>query len=113
MTQSQIPGRTQAAVQSMEKIESPTLATFYTNSIDILLSVFDVVITLGQMKAATLEHVVVEQQARIYMSPQHLKVFAKLLTEKVRSYEDSFGTIPEQPTASQPPDEQFPDAAPV
>ena len=107
MTQSQVPGRTQAAVQTMEKVESPELTTYYANSVDILMSVFDLVLTFGQMKAVTLEHVVVEQQARVIMSPPHIKVLARLLNDKIANYEAAFGTIPEQPNVP-PPSEQSP-----
>ncbi len=114
MTESQtIPQlHTESQVKSVSKVESQSMETYYTNSTDILMSVFDFVLTIGQMRASGPDSVVIEQQARVIMSPQHVKAFAKLLAEKVIQYEVTFGVIPEQPTALAPPSEQSPDAAP-
>ena len=93
----EVPGRLQTEPQMMEKVDSPQLASYYANSTDILMSVYDLVLTFGQMRSATATKVVVEQQARISMSPQHMKVLTRLLNEKLSAYEATFGTIPEQP----------------
>jgi hypothetical protein len=90
-------GHTENKVTSMNKVESPSLQTYYANSIDILMSVYDFVITIGQMRASSPDSVLIEQQARVIMSPQHMKTFARLLADKVVQYEANFGVIPEIP----------------
>jgi hypothetical protein len=88
----------------MERVDAPDIRTYYANSVDILFSVYDFALTLGQMRSRSLDSVLVEQQARLIMSPQHMKVLAKLLADKVATYEATFGTIPVQPSDQASPE---------
>jgi len=89
--------RTVTEVTTATKVEAPTMQTYYCNSVDVLTSVYDFTLTIGQMRASSPEAIVIEQQARVIMSPQHMKVLAKLLTEKVAVYEESIAPIPVMP----------------
>lgn len=97
----------------MEKFDAASLTSYYANSVDILMSVYDLVLTFGQMRSATPEKVVVEQQARVSMSPQHVKVLATILNNKLADYEALFGPIPEPPTEPQQLSGQPASSAPV
>ena len=114
MTESQTspPIHTESKVKSLSKVESESFQTYYANSIDILMSVYDFIITIGQMRASGPDSVVIEQQARVIMSPQHVKILAKLLAQKVVQYEATFGVIPGDSLVLAPASEHSPDAAP-
>lgn len=105
--------RTRTKVTKVEKVEAPGILSYYANSVDILMSVYDFVLTIGQMRASGDDTVVVEQQARIIMSPQHLKAFARLLVQKVEEYETEVGIIPEVPAVRQQHAAQSSDAVPA
>jgi len=105
MTESQAVeprGRSRHKVTRIEKLESPEMPTYYANSVDILTSAYDFIMTIGQMLPSGEDKVLVQQQARIIMSPQHLKAFAGLLAQKVREYEAEVGLIPDVPGDSKP-----------
>ncbi len=84
--------------ESLPRKDSSEIKTYYTNSMSILSSVYDFVLTVGQMQGTNAEDLHIEQQARIIMSPQHLKVLSRLLAEKMEGYEQAFGKIPEVPS---------------
>ena len=77
-----------------------TPPVYYSNSIEIGLSVYDIMLVLGRTIRSDNEKIVINQVARVMMSPQHARVLAKLLDEKLEQYESMFGPIP----ASQEPE---------
>jgi cobalamin-dependent methionine synthase I len=40
----------------------------------------------------------VEEKANVFMSPQHAKMFSKVLAEHIVKYEEVFGYIPTEPS---------------
>jgi len=66
----------------------------YTNNIIVKMSRWDFLLDLGQIVDATKERLAIETQARIAMSPQHAKAFARLMNERVKLYEELYGRIP-------------------
>ena len=103
-----IPGRMQTQPVSIEKVELPTIATYYANSVDILMSVYDLVMTFGQMRSASPDKVVIDLHSRVIMSMPHVKVLAALLNEKLADYEARFGPIPSLPSEALPLSEPSP-----
>lgn len=69
---------------------------YYTNSVNILIGPYDVSLTLYQLREASSERVIFDSLARVVMSPQHAKVLAELLSEKVAQYERTYGSLPTQ-----------------
>lgn len=74
--------------------------TFYTNSVDIMMSIYDLTFIVGQIANVLDDRITIDQIARITMSPQHAKVLSRLLTERVALYESVWGPLPEPPLAS-------------
>jgi flagellar protein FlaG len=74
--------------------EAPTL---YANSVDILISVYDFQLLLGQIEEATEERLTIRAVAKVAMSPQHAKALANVLAENVSKYEEMFGPLPSAP----------------
>lgn len=63
----------------------------YCNSANFSFGVFDFVISLKT--AISGENETPDDVTSLIMSPQHAKVFAQVLIEQVRIYEDQFGEI--------------------
>lgn len=79
--------------RSIERIYPESYATVYANSVDLKVSVYDFVLDFGMVTEATDEKLTVQQSIRVVMSPQHVKVFAPLLLEKLRQYEARWGEL--------------------
>ncbi len=62
----------------------------YCNGIDISSSPYDFIVTIN-----TNTPLVSEKLAEIVMSPEHAKVFSKMLEHNVKEYENVFGEIPD------------------
>src|SRR6476620_10879880 len=77
-----------------------TAPVFYCNSAQILRSNFDFRILVAVIQKADDTEVVSTITAQIYMSPQHAKVFAKLITGQVEAHEQQFGPIAVEPTGT-------------
>ena len=84
----------------MEKLEN--LPVYYTNAINIRVSLFDILLELGKMypninpetKDLNLEF---NHELSVFMSPQHFKEFVKILNNHLVKYEEKFGIINEIP----------------
>lgn len=57
------------------------------------VSNFDIIFNFAQRKGDSNIPKPEDVVASVIMSPQHAKVFAQLLTENVKTYEDVFGTL--------------------
>jgi len=115
MTQMQAEPKlhTQTKVRTVKKEEAPNIPSYYANSVDILVSVYDFVLTLGQMHPTGPDSVVIEQQARVIMSPQHLKTLTKVLADRVAQYESAYGPIPAAPNEPEQPSSRSRSALPA
>ncbi|MHB8828759.1 MAG: DUF3467 domain-containing protein [Syntrophales bacterium] len=75
----------------------------YVNFANITASTFDFVFGFGQISTSNVkingktEALPVTLLTRIVMSPQHAKVFSKVLTENLNNYEKDFGQISIEP----------------
>ncbi|WP_447963978.1 DUF3467 domain-containing protein [Nitrospira sp. Ecomares 2.1] len=71
--------------------------TYYSNSVEIATSLWDIRIRFGELKEASREHLIVKNLATVYLSPAHAKAVSVLLAEKIKDYELTFGAIPTAP----------------
>lgn len=70
------------------------IPTYYVNSVNLLVGTYDLTLTLRQVQDVTDEGVVsYSTLARVVMSPQHAKVLADLLSDRVAQYERTFGSL--------------------
>ena len=75
--------------------DTPDMKGYYANNVGFRVSPWDFTMIFGQIREATKERLVIENQAEIVMSPQHIKVFARVLRSNIEKYEARFGAIPE------------------
>jgi hypothetical protein len=68
----------------------------YTNNIQLKATMFDFVLELGLSIEATEERLVIKNMTSVVMSPPHAKALAKMLTNRVRKYEERFGELPDE-----------------
>lgn len=68
--------------------------TYYSNSVQVAMQLFDVVMEFSVSSPDNSK----EDQLKVFMSPQHVKVFAQILNEHVKGYEETFGPIPTPPS---------------
>jgi hypothetical protein len=66
---------------------------FYSNSVKIAMQLYDIVLNFN----ATDPDGSADKEIKVFMSPQHAKVFASILQEHVQAYEDAFGPLPAMP----------------
>jgi hypothetical protein len=83
----------------VERVHETDIPVIYANSIELGFSLYDVMLVLGQTIRQDKETSVVNQVARVMLSPQHAKVIARILAEKLAEYEQRFGPIPADPNA--------------
>lgn len=67
-------------------------ATYYTNSVGMIPNYFDFQFVFAN-QALDGDKVVRNEMCKIFMSPQHAKVFNEMLTQNVKKYEERFGEI--------------------
>ena len=67
------------------------LPTFYANNTNVTISAYDFKLIFSQIVESTDNKVNVEPQAIVFMSPQHAKAIADLLTKQIRTYEERTG----------------------
>jgi hypothetical protein len=81
---------------------SSNYVSTYSNNVQMRITPFDFVLTFGDVVNIEGNVLTVEENVRIVMSPEHAKVFSKLLAENVSQFEKQIGTIvsPPQPDAS-------------
>ena len=72
------------------------LPTYYANNVAFRSSLWDITLDFGVILEAGENEFAFRDLATVIMSPQHARVFAELLTEHVRRYEELFGRIPRQ-----------------
>jgi hypothetical protein len=74
---------------------------YYVNATYAQVSIYDCVLLFGRREGdpVTRGQGKIRIQAKIAMSPQHMKILARLLSGRVAHYEKTFGPIPEAPGA--------------
>ncbi len=66
------------------------IPNYYINSVSITSSIYDFMFTFGLKSEPSLDP---EPIAIIRMSPHHAKVFSKVFSKNVKSYEEKVGEI--------------------
>ena len=74
------------------------LPDFYVNQVNMAFSVYDVTFIFGTMPLPGEKDTQLDPIVKIRMSPQHAKVFSKLLAKNIDKYEEDIGNIPIAPT---------------
>lgn len=69
----------------------------YANSVQLRVSLWDVLLMFGTVRQQTPESVVIENFQGIYLSPQQAKALLNVLSTNVQQYEATFGEIRLEP----------------
>jgi hypothetical protein len=85
----------EAAARTVQQNTAADAVTLYSNNVGINVSPWDFRLRFGTVTEASRERIVLEYRADVYMSPQHAKIFSKVLQAKVGEYEATFGAIPD------------------
>jgi hypothetical protein len=84
---------------------SNSYAEVYSNSVELKMSVFDFELVFGKILTGDEKKLVIEERVSVSMSPQHAKVFLKVLSDNVKNYEMRFGPIGTQMANPGDPDD--------
>src|SRR4051812_38450918 len=76
-----------------EIVRSADFHHVYANSARITVSLWDFRFFFGEVEEANAELIRLNETAKDTMSPQHTKVFLRVLDDNVRKYEEKFGEI--------------------
>jgi hypothetical protein len=76
-----------------EFTRSADFTSVYANSARITTNVWDFRFLFGEVEEASPEILKVVEAVKVTMSPQHTKVFLRVLAQNVRKYEETFGEI--------------------
>lgn len=74
--------------------EEAGVPNYYVNNVKMAFSVYDIVFEFGVMPPPEDMEDGPDEVAKIRMSPQHAKVFSKLLAKQLEAYESEVGEIP-------------------
>jgi len=75
---------------------SEQLPAYYSNSEQIMMSIYDFTLILGIQAPPTPDGVrQIKALATVVMSPQHMKVLVNQLAGQLKAYEDRWGPIPD------------------
>lgn len=66
---------------------------FYANSFTIKLSVYDFLLSFGEVEDVVDGELFIKKKVDIVMSPQHAKAMAGVLIKNVEMYEETFGPL--------------------
>jgi Protein of unknown function (DUF3467) len=69
----------------------------YANSVQIRVSVWDFFLNFGLAHQETPDHVTVENNHGVYLSPQQAKALWNMLSQNLAQYEQAFGVIALEP----------------
>lgn len=85
--------------QTKEIVRIGTPATYYVNNVEFRAMVWDFRMVMGEVVNQSESLLEVKQTVEIYMSPQHAKMFSRVLASQVEAYEKQIGPIPTEPRA--------------
>ena len=85
------------AERVIERITPEGLPITYANNVLLHSSIWDFTMDFGLILEATPSKLKFQDTAKVIMSPQHMAVFAEILADHVRQYEEKFGRIPRPP----------------
>jgi hypothetical protein len=75
------------------KVKAESTPSIYANSAEINVTTWDFRFKFGEIEEVRPDSVSVAERVRVVMSPQHAKIFSRVLAENVQKYENAFGEI--------------------
>jgi hypothetical protein len=79
--------------QKQEYGNADDFVSIYSNSVRLMIGLWDFRFNFGEVTDATAELLKVSEKVRITMSPQHAKVFLQVFEKNLKRYEKKFGEI--------------------
>jgi len=67
--------------------------SIYANNAEINVTTWDFRFRFGEIETLSPQAITVAERVRVVMSPQHAKVFSRVLAENIAKYEQAFGEI--------------------
>jgi len=92
----QQPDTTKKQSRSLGFRRSPDYIAYYASNIRMTISFFDIRMISGEVIVDE-NNLIFNDRVSIVLSPQHAKVFLKVLQDNIEGYEKQFGPIPERP----------------
>jgi hypothetical protein len=86
--------RRATVLRPTEKIVIENAPTIYVNSVQVEVTPWDFKLRLAQIGEASTDRLLLNELCFVYLSPQHAKALAMLLSQQVASYEKQVGPIP-------------------
>ncbi len=83
--------------QEMVWLDHDQGPTYYSNTIEVVGSLWDVRLRIGEIVNADDSQLVMREKAKVFLSPQHAVVLAEILEKNIKRYEELFGPIPRRP----------------
>src|SRR5690348_12869371 len=78
-----------ATAKTPQSVRAEGFTSVYANSAQLQMSAFDVKITFGEVASET----TIEQKVFVILSLHHAKVFAQMLSDNLRNYEQQVGEL--------------------
>ena len=95
-----MPSRENKKVPATQKIPEirvlPDLASYYANNTGIVVTPWDISLLFGRIVDMKGDKVLVDQFAKVTMSPQHAKAVHDLIGKQLEQYEVVHGRIPDK-----------------
>ena len=82
---------------TVKRESTESAPSIYANNTEVAITTWDVRLKFGEIEKITENEILVAERVRIAMSPQHAKVFSRLLAEHIDKYEKAFGEIQVEP----------------
>lgn len=76
----------------------------YSNIVEVESCMLDVVLRFGNRDRAQAQKGEFDPLVTVFLSPQHAKLLARILTNHVEMYEQNFGPLPEIEVQGHPPE---------
>lgn len=99
---SDIPASVIAKPSDQQRVRRDDFFSYYTNSVTANISIWDVGLVFGEVMGEKDGRPIIEERVKILMSRELAKVFNKILTDHIASYEKKYGTI-KIPDLAKPP----------
>ena len=79
-------------IETLSRDPTPVLPA---NNSSVVITPWDFALQSGQVLEATEQKLKVQEGICVHMSPQHTKVFSRMLDKLIKVYEEKYGAIPE------------------
>jgi uncharacterized protein DUF3467 len=77
--------------------QTPDYRENYANSVQVRVSVWDFFLAFGLIHQDAPDHVNIQNQQGVYLSPQQAKALWNILGQNIAQYEQAFGAIALEP----------------